>query len=82
MPLQITLGELLHQLAHEHMHRPAITMAESGETISYIQFERLVNRVAHGFQSLPRTPTGNVEKARLAEAHSRHAAGHMPHPSP
>ena len=35
------------------MHRPAITMAESGETISYIQFERLVNRVAHGLQSLP-----------------------------
>ena len=60
MPLQITLGELLHQLAHEHMHRPAITMAESGETISYIQFERLVNRVAHGFQSLPHAGNGYV----------------------
>ena len=45
MPLQINLGELLHQLAHEHTHRPAITMAERGETISYNQFERPVNRV-------------------------------------
>ena len=31
--------------------------------------------------SLPRTPIGKVEKARLAEAHIRHAAGHMPRPS-
>ena len=57
MPLQITLGELLHQLAHEHMHRPAITMAERGETISYNQFERLVNRVALGLPSLPHVGT-------------------------
>ena len=32
--------------------------------------------------SLPHMPTGKAEKARLAEAHSRHAAGHMPRPSP
>jgi len=52
MALCITLGELIHQLAVKYEDRPAITMAVSGETLSYREFDTLINRIGHGFLSL------------------------------
>lgn len=48
MPLRITLGELQHDCAIRFADRPMLTMAKTGETLSYIEFERLTNRLAHG----------------------------------
>ena len=50
MTLRITLGQLLHDHAARFGERPCITMAPSGETLSYAGLESLVNRVAHGFR--------------------------------
>ena len=50
MPLRITLGQLLHDCAARFGERPCITMAPSGETLSYAGLESLVNRAAHGFR--------------------------------
>ena len=47
MALCITLGELIHQLAAKYEDRPAITMAVSGETLSYRKFDTQVNRIGH-----------------------------------
>jgi len=52
MALCITLGELIHQLAVKYEDRPAITMAVSGETLSYREFDTLINRIGHGLLSL------------------------------
>ena len=51
MALCITLGELIHQLAAKYEDRPAITMAVSGETLSYREFDTLINRIGHGLLS-------------------------------
>jgi len=48
MPLRITLGELLHECAFRYRDRPFLTIAETGETFSYLEFETLTNRVANG----------------------------------
>ena len=50
MPLRITLGQLLHDCAARFGERPCITMAPSGETLSYAGLESPVNRAAHGFR--------------------------------
>ena len=50
MPLRISLGQLLHDCATRFGERPCITMAPSGETLSYAGLESLVNRAAHGFR--------------------------------
>ena len=42
------LGELLHGCAVRHGQRPFVTIAETGATISYSDFEILTNRLAHG----------------------------------
>jgi len=52
MALCITLGELIHQLAVKYEDRPAITMAVSGETLSYREFDTLINRIGHGLLNL------------------------------
>ncbi|WP_343562468.1 AMP-binding protein [Kiloniella sp. b19] len=52
MGMRITLGELIHKLANDHEDRPAITMAETGETLSYRQFDNFINQIAHGFLTL------------------------------
>ena len=52
MALCITLGELIHQLASKYKDRPAITMAASGETLSYQEFDTLINRIGHGLLKL------------------------------
>ena len=48
MPLRVTLGDLIHDCAARFADRPCITMAPSGETITYPELESRVNRVAHG----------------------------------
>ena len=50
MPLRITLGQLLHYSAARFGERPCITMAPSGETVTYAELESLVNRAGHGFR--------------------------------
>ena len=49
MRLRITLGQLLHDCAARFGDRACITMAPSGETLSYRGLESLLNRAAHGF---------------------------------
>ena len=51
-PQRITLGELIHTLANEFEDRPAITLAESGETWTYRDFDTLINRIGHGLNDL------------------------------
>jgi len=48
MPFRVTLGDLIHDCAARFADRPCITMAPSGETITYAELESRVNRVAHG----------------------------------
>ncbi len=48
MPLRITLGDLLHESANKFTERPFLTIAESGLTLSYGEFETFTNRFAHG----------------------------------
>ncbi|MGC6452458.1 MAG: AMP-binding protein [Candidatus Puniceispirillaceae bacterium] len=52
MPLRITLGALIHDCATRFADRPAITIAPSGETISYAELESRINRVGHGIRNL------------------------------
>lgn len=51
MALRITLGDLLHDCSKKYTDRPFLTIAESGETLSYQDFEILTNRLAHGLTS-------------------------------
>lgn len=50
MPQRILLGDLIHDLAGRFENRPAVTMAVSGETVSYREFDDLINRIAHGLR--------------------------------
>jgi len=50
MALKITLGDLLHDCATRFADRPFITIAETGDTTSYGEFERLTNRLAYGMR--------------------------------
>ena len=50
MALKITLGNLLHECSTRFADRPFVTMAETGDTVSYRDFEVLTNRVAHGLR--------------------------------
>ncbi len=50
MALKITLGDLLHDCATQFANRPFITIAETGKTHSYAEFEVLTNRLAHGLR--------------------------------
>jgi len=51
------LGEILHECTEKYAERPFLTMAPSGESYSYAQFESLTNRISHGllsrFDTLP-----------------------------
>ena len=51
MPLRTTLGALIHDCATRFADRPAITIAPSGETISYAALDRRINRVGHGMRA-------------------------------
>ena len=48
MPLRITLGDLLNESSTKFSDRPFLTIAGSGLTLSYSEFETLTNRFAHG----------------------------------
>ena len=50
MALRITLGDLLHDCSARFANRPFITIAETGKTHGYAEFERLTNRLAHGMR--------------------------------
>ena len=45
---RVSLGELLRISAETHPYNPFITRAETGETLTYTQFNQLTNRIAHG----------------------------------
>ena len=66
MPFRVTLGDLIHDCAARFADRPCITMAPSGETITYAELESRVNRVAHGVRD-------NIADGSL-EARSDHLA--------
>ncbi len=51
MTLKITLGDLLHDCAKKFADRPFVTVAETGKTHSYAEFETLTNRLAHGMRA-------------------------------
>lgn len=51
MALRTTLGELQHKCALEFGDGQFVTLAPSGETITYIEFNQLVNRFAHGLRN-------------------------------
>jgi len=50
MHQQPLLGEILHNSANRYSDRPFITMAPSGDTCTYKEFDKLSNRIAHGLQ--------------------------------
>lgn len=50
MPLRITLGDLLHDSTRKFTDRPFLTIAETGLSLSYREFESLTNRFAHGLR--------------------------------
>ena len=39
MPLRITLGNLLHECAEKFSEREFLVIAETGETLTYTEFE-------------------------------------------
>ncbi len=51
MGRRITLGDLFHDCAQKYGNNICLTMAPSGETISYAALERRINRFAHGFRA-------------------------------
>ena len=51
MAANTLLGELLHRCASQYADRPFLTIAPSGETWSYREFEALTNRIANGLQT-------------------------------
>ncbi len=50
--LHINLGLLLENQARRYADNPFLTLAETGKSFSYVEFNRLSNRVAHGLQAL------------------------------
>ena len=48
MPLRITLGDLQHQCARRFTDRPMLTMAQTGVTLTYTEFEQFTNQFANG----------------------------------
>ena len=51
MTEQRLLGELLNDCAARYTDRPFVTMAPSGDTITYGDFESHCNRIAHGLKN-------------------------------
>ena len=51
-PLRINLGRLLERQAARHGINPFVTQAETGETLSYADFNARANRIAHGLVDL------------------------------
>ena len=58
MNRRITLGELLFQCADTHGDRPFLTEAETSKTVTYLEFEHHVNRIAHGLQGSLQSESG------------------------
>ena len=60
MTTKLTLGEWLHQLAHQYKDRPAVTEVASDKMMTYLELEQFTNRIAHGFKTLPHASTTYV----------------------
>ncbi len=60
MALRTTLGQLQHDCAKRYSDRPFLTVAPSGETWTYREFDQLVNRIAHGLLSVTQTVPGHI----------------------
>ena len=60
MTTKLTLGEWLHQLAHQYKDRPAVTEVASDKMMTYLELEQFTNRIAHGFKTLPHASTSYV----------------------
>ena len=60
MATKLTLGEWLHQLAHQYEDRPAVTEVASDKMMTYLELEQFTNRIAHGFKTLPHASTSYV----------------------
>lgn len=50
-PRRISLGEVLRSSAERYDSRPFVTHAETGETLTYFELDRLTNRIAHGLRA-------------------------------
>jgi len=50
MAQQTLLGELLHDCSVRYADRPFVTIAPTGNTCTYREFEGLSNQIAHGLQ--------------------------------
>lgn len=48
MPIDKTLGNLLHDCATRFGKQPFLTIAETDQTLTYTEFESLTNQLAHG----------------------------------
>jgi len=48
MALRITLGDLLHEYAEKFGDRSFLSIVETGEVLTYREFEILTNRFANG----------------------------------
>ena len=59
------LGQVLHDCAAKYDGRPFVTIAETGHTVSYREFETLTNRLAHGL--LDRFRGGNTYMCIMLE---------------
>lgn len=49
---RISLGQAIRNSAELYGDRPFVTRAETGQTLTYTQFNQLTNRVAHGLTAL------------------------------
>jgi len=55
-----TLGELFHRRVREHPNKPAVINAETGASLTFLDFECLSNRISNYFQGLGYTKGDNV----------------------
>jgi crotonobetaine/carnitine-CoA ligase len=49
---KISLGQLLQNSAEQYGSNPFVTQAETGECLTYVEFNQLTNHIAHGLISL------------------------------
>ena len=69
MALHQTLGEILHDIAQKYVDKTCIIQAETGDSLTYAGFDKLVNQMAHGVRN--NVPSANAyfgkpEKGKLA----------------
>ena len=58
MALHQTLGEILHDIAQKYADKTCIIQAETGDSLTYAGFDKLVNQMAHGVRN--KVPSANA----------------------